>query len=166
MSAGKNSTAADTSDREILITRLINAPRVLVFEAWTDPRHVDHWMGPTGFATTTKSMDVKPGGVWRFVMSSASYGDFPNKVVYLEVVKPERLVYLHGADTEAMDDAMHVTVTFEDLGDKTHVTMRSVFKTAAHRDQVVREYKAIEGGYQTQERLENYLATLRPRADK
>lgn len=152
MSARANSSA----DREVLITRIINAPRDLVFDAWMDSKHADKWMGPTGYTTVTQSMDVRPGGMWRFTMRGPQ-GVFPNRVTYIEVVKPSRLVYRHGADKDDDPDAFEVTVTFEDLGGRTHITMRSVFPTADVRDRVVKEFKAIEGGYQTLERLEQLL---------
>lgn len=121
-----------------------------------DSKHADKWMGPTGYTTVTQSMDVRPGGMWRFTMSGPQ-GVFPNRVTYIEVVKPSRLVYRHGADKDDDPDAFEVTVTFEDLGGRTHITMRSVFPTADVRDRVVKEFKAIEGGYQTLERLEQLL---------
>ena len=148
--------ASSSADREIIITRIINAPCSLVFDAWVNSKHADKWMGPVGYTTVTQSMDVRPGGRWRFTMSGPQ-GVFPNRVTYIEVVKPSRLVYLHGADQDNDPDAFEVTVTFEDLGDKTHITMYSVFPTAAARDKVVKEFKAIEGGHQTLERLEQHL---------
>jgi uncharacterized protein YndB with AHSA1/START domain len=150
------SARSSSADREVLITRIIKAPRDLVFAAWLDSKHADQWMGPTGYTTVTQSMDVRPGGMWRFTMSGPQ-GVFPNRVTYIEVVKPSRLVYKHGTDKDDDPDAFEVTVTFEDLGDSTHITMRSVFPNAAARDRVVKEFKAIEGGYQTLERLEQHL---------
>lgn len=146
-----------TADREIVLTRLLKAPRELVFEVWTNPKHIDQWFGPTGFKTTTSSMDVRPGCVWRFVMQGMGT-DFHERIVYQEVVKPERLVYLHGEDKDNDPHAFHVTVTFATEGAFTRLTMRSVFPTAAARDYVVREHKAIEGGNQTMDKLEAYLA--------
>ncbi|MEM3087243.1 MAG: SRPBCC family protein [Halobacteria archaeon] len=153
MAAGKSSQA----DREIVITRILHAPRELVWEAWTDPKHTDRWMGPRGFATQTKEMSAKPGGAWRYTMRHTEHGEFQNKITYLEVVKPERLVYDHGAD-DGGEPHFRVTVTFKDLGGKTELQMRSVFPTAAARDKVVKEYNAIEGGNQTVDRLEEHLA--------
>jgi len=148
--------ASSSADREIIITRIINAPANVVFDAWVNSKHADKWMGPTGYTTVTQSMDVRPGGMWRFTMSGPQ-GVFPSRVTYLEVVKPSRLVYLHGADQDNDPDAFHVTVTFEDLGDKTHITLHSVFPTAEARDKVVKEFHAIQGGYQTLERLEQHV---------
>jgi uncharacterized protein YndB with AHSA1/START domain len=150
---------SSTADREIVTTRLIDAPRELVYEAWTDPAHVGHWFGPDGFTVTTRSMDVRPGGTWVFVMHGPDGTDWPNVVTYQEVTPPARLVYLHGDDKEP--DMFHNTVTFDDEGGKTALTMRAVFKTAAAREFVVRERGAVEGGKQTVARLDAYVRGLR-----
>jgi len=154
------SAAASTADREIVITRVFDAPRELVFDAWTDPQHIGTWWGPNGFTTTTYQIDVRPGGVWRFVMHGPDGVDYQNKIVYLEIVKPERLVYDHGDEADA--GHFRVTVTFAEQGGKTKLTMRSVFKSAAERDEVVTKYHAIEGGNQTLDRLAEHLATQPP----
>jgi len=151
-------TTSNTADREIVTTRLIDAPRELVFEAFTDPKHVGHWFGPEGFVTTTRSMDVRPGGKWIFVMRGPDGTDWPNVVTYQEVVPPSRLSYLHGDDKEP--DMFRTTVTFDDAGGKTALTMRAVFKTAAAREFVARERGAVEGAKQTVARLEAYVRTL------
>jgi uncharacterized protein YndB with AHSA1/START domain len=155
---GPTSTSS-TADREIVTTRLIDAPRELVYAAFTDPKHVAHWFGPDGFVTTTRSMDVRPGGRWIFVMRGPDGTDWPNVVTYEEVTPPSRLSYLHGDDKEP--DMFHNTVTFDDQGGKTALTMRAVFKTAAAREFVVRERGAVEGGKQTLARLDAYVRTLR-----
>ena len=149
---------SSTADREIVTSRLIDAPRALVYEAWTDPRHVGHWYGPDGFTITTESMDVRPGGVWRFVMHGPDGKDWPNLITYEEVTPPARLVFLHGDDKEP--DQFHVTVTFDDQAGKTALTMRAVFKTAAAREYVVREHGAVEGAQQTVARLEQYVREM------
>src|SRR5262245_21976858 len=146
-----------TADREIVITRVFDAPRELVFGMWTDPKHVAKWWGPNGFTTTTHAMDAKPGGVWRFVMHGPDGRDYPNKITYLEVAKPERLVYQHGGEDDYEDIQFHVTVTFEDVGGKTRLTMRSVFPSAAQLERVVRENGAVQGGIQHVGRLGEHL---------
>jgi uncharacterized protein YndB with AHSA1/START domain len=148
------------ADREIVITRLVDAPRELVWQAWTDPRHVGNWWGPNGFSNTIHSMDVRPGGAWVYDMHGPDGTTYPNRVAYLEVVKPERLVYNHGSDDPHDPHSFHVTVTFAAQGGKTLVTMRLLFATAAARDFVVREFKAIEGGNQTLDHLEQYLKSM------
>ena len=125
---------ASTADREIVITRVLKAPRDLVFEAWTKPEHVAQWFGPNGFTITTSAMEVRVGGTWRFVMHGPDGTDYRNRVDFLEVVRPERLVYDHGDDTEASVHHFRVYVTFEDSGaGRTLLTMRSVFPSREQR---------------------------------
>jgi uncharacterized protein YndB with AHSA1/START domain len=155
------SQPSDTRDREIVLSRVFDAPRELVFRVWTDPEHKTHWWGPRGFTTTTHSCDVRPGGEWRFTMHGPDGRDYPNRITYREVVPPERLVYAHGGDVDEDEPVSFVaTITFEDEGGKTRLTMRSLFPTAAERDRVVREYGAVEGGKQTLERLAEQLAMM------
>lgn len=145
------------TDRELLITRTLDAPRELVFEAWTDPKHIAQWWGPKGFTTTVGAMDVTPGGAWRYVMHGPDGVDYPNQIVYDEVVKPERLVYTHGSGEEGDTGQFQVTVTFAEQGGKTKLTMQMLFASAAELDKV-KQFGAVEGGNQTLDRLEEYLA--------
>ena len=149
------------SDRELGITRLINAPRELVWEVWTKPEHVKHWWGPDGFTNTIHEMEVKAGGVMRLMMHGPDGRDYPNKIVFIEVVKPERLVYRH-SDDEGVELVInfHVTVTFEKQGNKTLLSMKSVFESAADLERVVKEYGAREGMTQHVGRLEAYVAKI------
>ena len=158
MSASQFAPTQDTSDREIIITRLINAPRDLVFTAFTDIKHVDKWWGPEGFTNETKSMDVRVGGDWIYIMHGADGIDFDSKVHYLEVKRPERLVYNHGDWKD--QGVFHVTLTFEEVHGKTWLTMKSIFSSAEERAMVVEKYHAIEGGNQTLNRLEAYLPAM------
>jgi len=151
------SNATETSDRELVFSRVFDAPRELVFEAWTDPEQVVQWWGARGFSTMIQEMDVRPGGVWRFIMHGPDGTDYDNRVVFVEVVKPGRLVYNHGAGDESDFPPFRVTVTFDEEIDKTRLTLRLVFGTPADRDNAV-ESGALEGGNQTLERLGEYLA--------
>jgi uncharacterized protein YndB with AHSA1/START domain len=156
--AAKGSTVPATTDREIVITRVLDAPRELVFKAWTDPQHVVHWWGPKGFTTTIHEMDVRPGGVWRHTMHGPDGTNYPNESVFIEVVKPERIVYSNGGGKKGDPGAQfQATWTFEAQGDKTKLTLRMVFPSAADRDRVVKVYGAIEGANQTLGRLERHL---------
>jgi uncharacterized protein YndB with AHSA1/START domain len=148
----------NTSDREIVITRLLNAPRELVFQAWTDPKHLINWWGPKGFTNTFQEVDITTGGTWKFIMHGPDGVDYPNVILFQEIIKPERLVYVHGDDKDPSQ--FTVTITFEAVGNKTNLTMRSVFRTAAERDFVIKEFKAVEGGNQTLDRLEEELSTM------
>jgi len=84
----ERTTSSPTADREIGTTRIFDAPRELVFRMWTDPEHVGNWWGPTGFKTTTQLIDVRPGGQWRFIMHGPDGTDYPNKIVFVEIVEP------------------------------------------------------------------------------
>lgn len=142
-----------TTEKEVLVTRLINAPREKVFDAWVDPDKIVHWWGPRGFTNTNIEMEVKPGGVWRYTMHGPDGVDYPNKIVYTEVVKPERLAYDQMGEGEFDDISFRVLVTFEAEGEKTRVTMRSEFPTAEQLRRVVEEFGALEGAKQNLERL-------------
>jgi uncharacterized protein YndB with AHSA1/START domain len=153
-----DAASAGTAEREIVLAREFDAPRELVWQAWTDPEHMPRWFGPNGFTTTILSMDVRPGGASRYTMHGPDGTDYPNRVVYQEVVRPERLVYLLDDDRDDGSDAFHVTVTFEDVNGRTRLTQRMLFATAEQREGVV-SFGAVELGKQTLERLAAYLRT-------
>ncbi len=150
------------SDREIVIERVFNAPRELVWKAWTDPLHVVHWWGPRGFTTTVETMDVRPGGIWKHVMHGPDGANYPNRSVFSEVVEPERIVFSQGGRREGGPEVNFVsTWTFDALShDRTKVTIRMVFPSAGDRDRVAREFGAVEGGKQTLGRLAGHLKSL------
>jgi len=147
--------ATETTDREIVATRLLDAPCELVWEAWTNPKHLAQWWGPNGFTNTIHKIEVKPGGVWRFIMHGPDGTDYRNEIVYVEVVKPERLVYDHVSGPK-----FHVTVTFTEEGDKTRLNMQMVFESAAERDNTIRKFGAVEGLNQTLGKLHDHLAKI------
>jgi uncharacterized protein YndB with AHSA1/START domain len=151
---------AEHADREIFITREFNAPRDLVWEAMTNPKHVVNWWGPRGFSTTIEEMDFRIGGVWKHVMRGPDGVKYPNQSVFKEIVKPERIVYTHGGKREnGPGISFESTWSFEALAaDKTRVTIRMVFPSAEKRNFVVKEFGAVEGGKQTLERLGEHLA--------
>lgn len=96
MTNAKTAPAEEFADREIVITRVFDAPRELVWNAWTDPKQIVRWWGPRGFITTIHEMDVRPGGVWKSTMHGPDGTDYPSQSVFVEVVKPERIVYSLG----------------------------------------------------------------------
>lgn len=145
-------------DREIVAERLFDAPRELVFRLWTEQEHIHRWWGPRGFTTTTQRMEVKAGGVWRFCMHGPDGRDYENKITYLEVDPPRRLVYKHGGDKEVEPVNFRVSVSFDDVGGRTKLTMRMQFPSANARDHVIKEYGAFEGLKETLARLEQHLA--------
>lgn len=144
------------SDCELEVTRVFDAPRELVWKAWTDPDHVGAWWGPNGFTTTTSSMDVRPGGAWRFVMRGPDGKAYDNLVVYREVQAPHRLAYWHG-EKEGDPHAFEVVVTFAEEDGKTRVSLRQTYPSKEARDFVVKEFGAVEGGMQTLARLAEHL---------
>ena len=113
MTMKDKSSDAGLEARQIVATRILNAPRELVFRVWTEPDHVAKWWGPKGFTNTIHEMDVRPGGVWRLIMHSPDGVDYRNKIIYTEVRKPELLAYTHVSAPK-----FDVTVTFVDKGAK------------------------------------------------
>src|ERR1017187_7139960 len=109
-------TNNDTSNRQLQITRLLDASRELVWEVFTNPEHIKHWWGPNGFTNTIDKMEVKPGCVWEFIMHGPDGKDYKNKSVFIEVVKPERIVFEHFAPK------FITTITFKEEGNKTFLT--------------------------------------------
>ena len=148
-----------TADREILISREIDAPRELVFEAFTRVRHLSRWWGPEGFTTTTRSFEFRVGGVWDFVMHGPDGTDYQEWITWREIVPPERIALLHG-ESRTDPDAFESFLTFESTGERTRIAMRTVFPTRELRDQAVEKYHAVEGGEQTLRNLAAYVADL------
>jgi uncharacterized protein YndB with AHSA1/START domain len=158
--AATNSLDLSSDLRSIIGMREFDAPRELVFSAFTDPTHLARWWGPNGFTTTTSSFDLRPGGVWRFVMHGPDGRDYQNRITFEEVVRPERLVYRHGGGDEVEPVQLRQTITFEDLGGRTRITWRGDFPSAAERDRVIKEYKADVGLVQTLARLAEYVKEI------
>lgn len=156
--AAKNSIDLDSDPRVIEGTRLLDAPRNLIFAAFSDPKHLARWWGPNGFTTTTHSFDFRVGGVWRFAMHGPDGRDYQNRVTYDEIVPPERIVYRHGGSGDVEPVQFTQTVTFQDVGGKTRLTWRSVFPSLEERARVIKEYGADKGLVQTMARLADYLA--------
>jgi uncharacterized protein YndB with AHSA1/START domain len=148
------------ADREIVLSRVYDAPRALVFDAFTDAKHLPNWWGPRGFTITTQSIDVRVGGKWSFMMHGPDGTDFPNRIVYREIARPDRIVYDHDEGHDDDPNGFNVTVTFEDAGGKTRLTMRMLLKTAEQKAYVV-GFGAIELGNQTLEKLAEHLAATR-----
>ena len=149
--------ANSTADREIVVNRVIDAPRELVFEAFTEQEHIEQWWAPPG--ATTHEMDVKPGGVWRYSQPGRGGAEQPIKIKFIEISKPTRLVYEYGPDSAEAPEPVHTTVTFEEENGKTKITLQLLFATAADREQAVK-YGAIVGAMQALEELADHLAKL------
>lgn len=138
MSSNTNATATPSSDRELVLTRVVQAPREKLYRAWTDPDLLKQWFAPRPWIVTEAKLDVRSGGSNFFVMRSPDGAEYPNHGVYLEVVPNERIV-LTDAYTEAWKPSekpfMTAIVTFEDLGGgQTRYTARALHWTAADRE--------------------------------
>lgn len=151
-------STASINNRELTITRNFQAPREIVYKAWTDPKHLPRWWGPEGFTSTTQEMDIRAGGVWSFIMHGPEGTDYVNKITFLEVAAPERLEYAHGDGEE--DELFRVTVTFEEADLHTRLTMRMLFKSVEELEKSVQEFGAIEGADSTLARLEIQLPNI------
>jgi uncharacterized protein YndB with AHSA1/START domain len=135
--AAITSVGAVSAERELVITRVFDAPRRLVFKAWTEPDRAALWWGPQGFTTISCEMNVRPGGAWRRCMVAPDGTEHRKRGVYREIVEPERLVFTYATE-DAEGRSGHetlVTVTFADLGGKTRLTLHQVaFESVAARD--------------------------------
>lgn len=154
-----SAAASPRAEREVVITRVIDAPRELVFEAFTEERHLSQWWGPNGFSITTESFEFRVGGEWCFVMHGPDGTNYNEWITWTEITPPERIALLHG---EVRNDpkAFESVLTFEALGDATRVEMRTLFPTKEQRDEAVEKYHAIEGGQQTLGKLAAYVTGL------
>lgn len=147
-----NKIETQVGDREIVITHIFEAPRNVVFDAWTKEEHLSKWWGPQGFTTTFQKFDMKPGGVWQFIMHGPDGVDFPNTNVFVEIVKPERIVFKHDVFPYFL-----ATTMFEEIDGKTKLTYSTVYEENAATFEKVKTY-AIPGAEQMMDRLEDFLA--------
>ena len=151
--------AESTADRELVVSRLFEAPRDLVWDAWVDTDQRAQWWGPVGFSTTTQKFDLRVGGVWQQIMRGPDGTEYSNEGVFTEVVPRQRIAYdLRGGRKGSPEVTQHSTWIFEREGSKTRLSIHIVFPTAEARDTCIRDYKADEGGRQTLERLAEHLA--------
>ncbi len=148
-----------TADREIVISRVISAPPDLVFEAFTEVRHLSRWWGPEGFTTTTRAFEFRVCGEWDFVMHGPDGTDYQEWISWTEITPPERIALPHG-ESRADPNAFESVLTFVPDGAATRIEMRTVFPTAERRDEAVEERHAIEGGQQTLSNLAAYLTEM------
>jgi uncharacterized protein YndB with AHSA1/START domain len=159
--AVKNSIDLEQDPCSIIGSRVLDAPRALVFAVFTDPKYLSQWWGPDGFTTTTHAFDFQPGGVWRFVMHGPDGRDYQNRITYDEIVLPERIVYRHGGGDDVEPVQFTQTLTFEDLGNsQTRLTWHGRFPSAEERARVIRKYNADKGLVQTMARLAEYVVTM------
>ncbi|HET9143361.1 SRPBCC family protein [Actinophytocola sp.] len=157
MAAAQQDTGV--AEREIVISRVIDAPPELVFEAFTEVRHLSRWWGPEGFSTTTRSFEFGVGGEWEFVLHGPDGTDYPEWIRWTEIVSAERITLRHG-EFRGDPNAFESVLTFEPDGAATRIVMRTVFPTKELRAEAVEKYRAIEGGQQTLAHLAAYVAEI------
>ncbi|MVF22323.1 polyketide cyclase [Methylocaldum sp. BRCS4] len=150
-----DSTPTSAADREIVSSRVFDAPRERLLKAWRDPAQLAAWWGPKGFTNTFHEFDLRPGGVWRFVMHGPDGVDYPNESVFLEVVEPERIVFQHVSGPR-----FQMTVTFTEEAGGTRLEWRMLFESAAECDKV--RAVCVEANEQNFDRLQAQLAKLAP----
>ncbi|HLO37276.1 MAG TPA: SRPBCC family protein [Lacibacter sp.] len=146
------SVTSSTADRELRLTRLLNAPVELVWEVFTDPEHIKHWWGPNGFTNTITKMEIEPGGEWDLVMHGPDGTDYKNKSVFKEIVKHKKIVYDHVSGPKFL-----TTIEFEERGKQTQINWHMLFESKKQFIQVVKTFKADEGLKQNIDKLELYL---------
>lgn len=154
------SQARTEKGREFVLTRLIRAPRDLVWQAFSSAEHLAHWWGPSGFRTTTQVMDFRAGGQWNFFMHGPDGRDYPNFITYTKIMPQSRIEYHHGGDEEIHPGGFDVVITLEPKGEndsETLVTLRGIMPNQAALDNVVNKFGALEGGKQTLARLAEYV---------
>ena len=148
MEQNKNST----TDRELTISRLINAPVSLVYEVFIAPDHIKNWWGPNGFTNTIFKMEVRSGGKWEYIMHGPDGRDYKNRNIFREVEKNKKIVFDH------VSEPTHTTtIIFTEQGAHTLLTFHLLFKTPEEKENTVKVFKADVGLIQNIDKLEAYL---------
>lgn len=148
-------------DREIVLSRVIDAPRDIVFSAWTDPNHLPNWFGPAGFRIETREIDISVDGLWRFNMIAPDGQLWASRMHFRRIERPTLIEFDHGADRDDDPGRFRTIVTFDEQSDgKTVITLRQLHPTKAQRDAGI-GFGAVEYGYQTLEKLARHAEALR-----
>ncbi len=144
-------------DREIVLVRVLDAPRAAVFAAWTDADAFCQWFGPDGYTCIVRQMDARSGGRACFDMTSADGTVYTNRFDYLEIVPDQRLVMDHGSDIDNDPTRFRVTITLDEQTDgKTVLTLRQIHPTVEQRNAGI-GFGAVELGLQTMQKLARHL---------
>ncbi|MBL7932330.1 MAG: SRPBCC domain-containing protein [Bacteroidia bacterium] len=141
----------NTKNRELRMIRIFKAPIKLMWEVWTDPKHITNWWGPNGFTSTIHEMDFREGGEWKLTMHGPDGTNYPNRSVFKEIVPFKKIVFEH------FNPHFITTVVFESKGEETEVNWSLLFDTEEMKDIVVKAHKADEGQKQNFDRLEKYI---------
>jgi len=146
---------SSTKDRELFITRTVNAPIELVWEVWTKPEHICNWWGPNGFTCTISKMDLRTGGEWNLVLHGPDGRDYDNRSIFLEIIPFKKFAYDHISEPHIIG-----TIEFEDLGESTLIKWHMLFDSHEMLVKVAKEHKAEEGQKQNIEKLAAYIKSL------
>ena len=161
--AGKTKFTTDLENGELVATRTFDAPRQLVFAAYSSCDHIKNWWGPRTYPTTFCEMDFRPGGTWRYCMTGPEGDEAWGKGVYSEIVEPERIVYRdyftdsQGVESAEMPSAA-ITVEFLQQNGRTELVSKTKYDSKEDLQKVL-EMGVEEGFAETLDRLEEYLAT-------
>ena len=152
--------ASTEADREIVVSRIIDGPRRLVFDAFTSAAHLTEWCAPQGGKITTRAFDFKPGGVWDATIQGPDGKAYPNHWTWKEIAPPERIVWMYGM---GKDDPHPVktTLTLAERGGATEATLRLLFGSKEERDEKIAKYYAAHGARQTLDSLAAYVTSAR-----
>ncbi|MBP6012551.1 MAG: SRPBCC family protein [Alphaproteobacteria bacterium] len=149
--------AAWPLDREIVIARIVDAPREMVFDAWTDPEQITEWFGPKGLTIETHEIDVREGGIWRFDMVGPNVR-YDNRMTFLRIERPYLIEVDHGHDKDDDPGKFRTLITFDEQANgKTVLTLRQMHPTRAQREAGI-GFGAVEFGYQTLDKLADHMA--------
>ncbi|QTN00308.1 SRPBCC domain-containing protein [Sediminibacillus dalangtanensis] len=157
-------TTSRVEGRELVIERIFDAPRELVFKVFTDPDHLENWWGPEGWTTTNYKTDIQPGGVWHFCMRSSDGQESWGKALYHEIDVPERIVYTdvfsneEGNTVESMPE-MLVTLTFIEYKGKTKIVNRTRFASEKQLESII-DMGVVQGFTEMWNCLEKHLQTI------
>jgi uncharacterized protein YndB with AHSA1/START domain len=149
-------TTSSTADRELLITKLLDAPVDLVWEVWSHPEHICNWWGPNDFTCTISKMDLRPEGEWNLVLHGPDGTDYKNHSIFKEVIPQQKISYLHESSPKFLS-----TITFEARGEQTFIKWHMLFNNREEFIHTVKTFKADEGLKQNIGKLQDYLAGMR-----
>lgn len=148
----------DLLDRELVLTRVVDAPREQLFSLWSDPQHLPNWFGPEGFTINTHEIDISVGGRWCFDMVAPDGTCYSNRMVFTRIEAPALIEVEHGRDIDNDPGRFMMRVTFlEHTNGKTVISLRQLHPSAEQRDAVI-HFNAVELGYQTLDKLAKYAA--------
>src|SRR5436309_14250655 len=154
------SASSSEADREIVVSRVIEGPRRLVFDAFTSAAHLGEWCAPKGGKITTHAFEFKPGGVWDATIQGPDGRAYPNHWVWTEIVPPERIVWMYSLKKDD-PNAVKTTLTLAERGNTTEATLQLLLSTKEERDEKVAKFYAAQGARQTLDSLAAYVASAR-----